>query len=433
MPKITKRAVDALTPPPKGDAFLWDSELKGFGVRARTSGSKTYLVQYRNDEGRSRRVVLGRHGALAPEQARILAKQKLGSIAKGEDPAEERSARRNALTVSAICDWYLENARSGRILGRRRRPISPNTLAMDESRINQHIRPLLGARAVHKLTLWDIESMQGRIVDGATKKGRAGRGGVTTGGAGVASRAVGMLRSILGHALRAGLIEKNPAAGARLLASTPRSRALSTDEIRALGKALHELQQEGEHPVALAAIHLAALTGFRRMEVLSLEHSWVYQAEGYVRFPHTKTGAQVRAIGRAAAELIAAQPRRAGCPYVFPSDVGDGHFVGAPRVFERVCARTGIEDATLHTLRHTFASVAAGLNFSELTIAGLLGHAARGVTQGYIHLDRALVLAAEKVSEELDALLGGPLQKAKAPWAGQEAQLAERLIEMMTR
>lgn len=435
MPKITKRAVDALISENGRDAFIWDAELKGFGVRARTSGSKTYLVQYRNDEGRTRRIVLGRHGPLTAEQARTLAKQKLGEVAKGEDPAEARRELRLSLTVAEVCDWYLENARTGRILGRRRRPISPRTLDMDKSRIDRHIRPLLGTRSIRKLSLWDIEGMQASIIGGATARPRSGRGGVTTGGPGVASRAVGTLRSILGHAVRAGLVDKNPATGARLLASTPKTRALSSLELKALGEAIRGLEVEGEHPVGLAAIRLAALTGFRRMEVLGLQHGWVYGADGYVRFPHTKTGPQIRPIGPPAADLIAAQPRRAGSPWVFPSDVGDGHFVGLPRVFERVCARAGIEDATLHTLRHTFASVAASLNFSELTVAGLLGHAARGVTQGYIHLDRALVLSASDVSAGIADYLGQrhvDVAGAAHESAPEGLDLAERLIASMT-
>lgn len=435
MPKISKRTVDGQAPEQGRDVFLWDSELRGFGVRVRASGSKTYLVQYRNAEGRSRRIVLGRHGVVTAEQARLLAKQKLGAIAQGEDPAEERRATRNAVTVGEVCDWYLESARAGRILGRQRRAISPKTLDMDESRIERHIRPLLGSRTVRRLTLWDIEAMQAAIVSGTTQKERMGRGGVTTGGPGVASRSTGMLRSILGHAVRAGLIDKNPAAGARLVASTPRTRALSFEELRRLGKALNQSAQEGEHPAALDGIRLAALTGFRRMEVLSLEHGWVFGAEGYVRFPHTKTGPQARAIGPAAAQLVAAQPRRAGCPFVFPSDLGDGHFVGLPRVFERVCQRAGLEGVTLHTLRHTFASVAGSLNFSELTIAGLLGHAARGVTQRYVHLDQALVLAADRVAATVrDALAmsstaSGPCDTYERP---EGVDLAERLIATMT-
>jgi integrase len=129
--------------------------------------------------------------------------------------------------------------------------------------------------------------------------------------------------------------------------------------------------------------------------------------EGYITFPDTKTGPQIRAIGPAAAACIAAQPRQPGSPYVFPGDWNDNHFVGMVRVLDRVCAKAGLDDVTPHVLRHTFASVAGNLNFSELTIKGLLGHASRGVTQGYVHLDMALVVAAEQVSTEIAARIDG--------------------------
>ena len=77
------------------------------------------------------------------------------------------------------------------------------------------------------------------------------------------------------------------------------------------------------------------------------------------------------------------------------------------RVLDRVCAKAKLKDVTPHVLRHTFASVAGDLGFSELTIAGLLGHSARGVTQGYVHLDTALVVAAERVSARIAELLDG--------------------------
>lgn len=407
MGKLTKRAVEALNAPDGRETFAWDNELRGFGVRVKATGGKTYFVQYRNTEGRTRRLVLGKHGALTTEQARGMARQKLAAAARGEDPSQERRTLRQGMTVGEICDWYLEHARSGRILGRRRRPIKPSTLDMDESRIDTHIRPLLGSRSIKGLTLWDIEGMQAAIVAGKTAKNRTGRGGVTTGGPGVASRAVGTLRSILGHAMRLGMIEKNPAAGVRLVASMPKSRSLRCAELKLLGQAMREAAADGEHPGGLAAIRLALLTGFRRMEVLSMHHRWVYGPEGYVRFPDTKTGPQIRTIGSAAARCIADQPLRPGSPYVFPADWGEGHFIGVVRVFERVCERAGITGATLHTLRHTFASVAGNLNFSELTIKGLLGHAPRGVTQGYVHLDVALVVAAERVSSQMEALLDG--------------------------
>jgi integrase len=76
------------------------------------------------------------------------------------------------------------------------------------------------------------------------------------------------------------------------------------------------------------------------------------------------------------------------------------------RVLQRLCLAAKLKDVTPHVLRHTFASVAGDLGFSELTIAGLLGHTGRGVTQRYVHLDKALLLAADKVAEEIEQVLG---------------------------
>ncbi len=155
------------------------------------------------------------------------------------------------------------------------------------------------------------------------------------------------------------------------------------------------------------------MTGFRRMEGLGLERAWLNDEEGSIRFPDTKSGAQTRVIGRAAVDLLLAQPQT-GSPFFFPADWGDGHFVGVVRVLDRVCAMAKLENITPHTLRHTFASVAGDLGFSELTIAALLGHAARGVTQRYIHIDEALRLAADKVAAEIAGLLKGHAPESRA-------------------
>ena len=171
------------------------------------------------------------------------------------------------------------------------------------------------------------------------------------------------------------------------------------DEIRRLGEALR--QHESESPVAVAAIKLMVLSGFRRMEALGLERSWVDINRSCVRFLNTKTGPQVRVLGGTALSLIQSQPMREGCNYVFPCDFGDGHFVGVPRVLQRICVTAGIEGITPHALRHTFASIAGELGFSELTICALLGHSSRGVTQRYIHIDKATKLAADEVSNAI--------------------------------
>lgn len=414
MTKLTKRHVDALKSRSDREVFAWDGEMRGFGVRVKPSGLKTYLVQYRNEEGRTKRLVLGQHGILTPEQARDLARQKLAAVARGEDPSAERHAARAGMTVAEICDWYLEEARAARLLGRNRRPIKEATLRSDESRIKKHIKPLLGPRIVRKLILADVEKMQADIMAGKTAKGRKkGRGGQTTGGAGAASRSVSTLRAIFGHAHRLKLIEANPAWGVRQIANQRKERHLSFEELQTLGKVMRTCMAEGEHPKGIAATRFILMTGFRRLEALGLQHPWVSRGEQCVRFPDTKTGAQIRPIGKTAIEVIAAQPRIEDSPYVFPADVGEGHFIGLVRILQRICDRAEISGITPHVLRHTFATVAAELGFSELTIAGLLGHASQGVTQRYVHLDKALVLAADQVSAKIAELLG-PCEVAAA-------------------
>ncbi len=66
---------------------------------------------------------------------------------------------------------------------------------------------------------------------------------------------------------------------------------------------------------------------------------------------------------------------------------------------KRLCEHEGLQGVTVHVLRHSFAAVAAEMGFSELTIAGLLGHTVGSVTGRYAHVaDSALILAANKVS-----------------------------------
>ena len=407
MAKLTKRAVEAMKPPAKGkQAFLWDSELRGFGVRMLPSGLQTFVLNYRNAADKERRINLGRFGVMTVEQARDQAMIKLGMIAAGADPAEPEENPRQEATVSDLCDWYLAEAEAGRILGRRNRPIKKSTLAMDKSRIETHIKPLLGARLAHTLKVVDIEGMQSNIVAGKTAKPRGGsRGGAITGGPGVASRAVATLQSILGHAARLDKIESHPSRGARKLASKKKTRRLSEVEIKKLGIAMRHAARNGEHPVGLAIVRFLLLTGFRISEGQGLQRPWLHADAGYVSFPDTKGDAQIRAIGQAAAELATNQPLRKGCPYIFPADVGDGHFTAAKACLARLCASVGIVGVTPHTLRHTFGSVAGDLGFSELTIRALLGHAAQSVTQGYVHVDEALKLAVTRTCEKIASLL----------------------------
>lgn len=155
MPKITKRAVDSLRPDARGkDVFRWDAgggALKGFGIRMKRSGVASYLVQYRNKEGRTRRLVIGRVGTLTPDEARNLASDALKAATRGSDPSADRHAIRGAITVSDLCDLYVANAKNR---------VKASTLAMDKSRIETHVKPLIGRFTVRSLTTADIERMK---------------------------------------------------------------------------------------------------------------------------------------------------------------------------------------------------------------------------------------------------------------------------------
>ncbi|WP_336491295.1 tyrosine-type recombinase/integrase [Methylobacterium nigriterrae] len=377
MPKITKRLVDSLTPNAVVEAYAWDSELKGFGVRIMPTGVATYIVKYRTAEGRQRKLAIARVGSVTPDEARKVARERLGEVVRGADPSAERHKIRQALTLAELCDLYLVDA-----VGR----VKPSTLAMDRSRIERHVKPLLGTRRVPALSSDDVEAMQRDIEAGKTAAARTGVGGVTTGGKGVASRTVGMLGTILEFAKRKKIITVNPARGVRRSPDGKQRRFLSAVEIGGLGRAMREAENDGETATGIAAVRFLLMTGCRRMEALALPRAWLDEEHSCIRFEDTKSGAQLRPIGKAA---FGALPCPNGSPWVFPAERGNGHFVGLPKVLDRLRARAKLQGVTVHVLRHSFAATAAGMGYSELTIAGLLGHSVPGVTARYAHVPDA--------------------------------------------
>lgn len=146
MAKITKRLVDSLRPDPERDVWAWDDEIKGFGVRVKPSGHKGYLVQYRA-QGRTRRFTLGAHGKLTPEQARRLAQKKLGEVAEGGDPAEERRRGRQALTVRELAKRYMDE----HAIPKKK----PASTFRDERLLERFILPALGNRKIKTISRTD--------------------------------------------------------------------------------------------------------------------------------------------------------------------------------------------------------------------------------------------------------------------------------------
>lgn len=131
------------------------------------------------------------------------------------------------------------------------------------------------------------------------------------------------------------------------------------------------------------------------------------------RLDDSKEDASVRPVGRPVFEVLAKVPREAGNPYVLPGPRSEnGHYTSLDEAIGRLTARAGLEGVTSHTLRHSYASVAGDLGFTEITIAALLGHSAGNVTQRYVHhLDSVLIAAANKVSGEVHRMMTGQTAK----------------------
>lgn len=117
MPKLTKTLVENATVPQSGDAFIWDTEVPGFGLRIQASGRKVYVVRYRtNDAQRTQRKMnIGRASDMAPEKARGMARDVFAKVAGGEDPASERKPKAKAgspVTLKAMFEGYVADMRS---------------------------------------------------------------------------------------------------------------------------------------------------------------------------------------------------------------------------------------------------------------------------------------------------------------------------------
>ncbi len=107
--KITKRSVDA-TLPSQRDVYLWDDELRGFGLKVTPSGNKTYLFQYRigGRAGRTRRYTIGKHGSpWLPAGARIEAEKLALKVKQGIDPFAEQAETAHK-AVSLAFDRYID-------------------------------------------------------------------------------------------------------------------------------------------------------------------------------------------------------------------------------------------------------------------------------------------------------------------------------------
>ena len=354
------------------DTILFDKALPGFGLRIHPSGRKVWIVQARI-EGRSRRIVIGRHGEMELAAARRRARDMLARIRAGGNPADDIQREKETPTLRAFADEYL----------RRSEPHwKPSGRMTVRIYLKARILPAFGKMPLDRIGPEDVAAW----FDAASRDKP-----------GAANRAFEILRAMMNRAEEWGLRERgsNPCLG---IAKNPRNnvaRFLDADELARLGRALDA--QESRWPEAVAAIRLLALTGCRRSEVLDLR--WRNIGADALNLENSKTGPRAVPLGDAARALIEALPGpRDPDAFLFPRHAEGRGTHSLTTCWRTVCADAKLGRLRLHDLRHTAASQAVMAGENLPLVGKLLGHRRHRTTAGYAHLDDAhLVEAAEKV------------------------------------
>ena len=433
--KITKRTVDAAIPQDGKALWVWDVELKGFGLRIHPNGQKVYVIEYRpGDGGRAapkRRVTIGKHGSpWTPDTARKEAERLLGLVRNGADPAADKSSHKAAPTVTDLGDRFLrEHADTKR---------KPATAKQYRRLLDQFIGPAIGRKKIADVTRKDVMKLHSGMCETPYQ----------------ANRVLALVSTLFTFAEKVGERPdgSNPARHVERFEEDARERMLSGQELACLGDALAET---GESPYIVALIKLLVFSGARLGEILNMRWDWVDFDRGEVRLTEhkssRKTGSKTIHLPAPALDVLANLPRMGGNPFVICGDKPGAHFVGVQRPWQRIrnaatvktwktsnhatliegligrlereptfeecmeaAATAGIElpislsDLRIHDLRHAFASVAASSGMGLPIIGKLLGHTQAVTTQRYAHLaaDPLKAAAATVASKIADAMNG---------------------------
>lgn len=290
--------------------------------------------------------------------------------------------------------------------------ISDGTVDKNEAHLKCVVMHLGKAR-LHELAPKVVERAYSKLMDGESPSGRSLSGSYVLG-------VHSTLRSMLDDAVSDGLLSGNPCDGARLpKPSTPEKRRLPLDRMKGLSAAL----DAGSAPAA--AVLLCVQTGLRRGEACAL--SWgdvdldgrvLYVRHNYdehrnLKAPKTAKGERKLPLSdgavdtlktrRAAQEKAFADIRRSfsfdsgtrTLPSITPetpvvsNDLGERilpHSI--TRWWERNRSDYGLDDWTLHEMRHSYLSELARRKVDPKVLQELAGHAKYSTTMDiYVHVE----------------------------------------------
>lgn len=371
--KINKENVLKLTKklPEAGQVFYWDDELTGFGVKATPSGL-VYLVQDRVN-GKTCRNLIGNHGAFNPEQARSLAKTKLGQMAQGENLNDERRrARAQAITLAEVFAKFKQS-----------RKLRPNTIKLYEGTLRRSFSDWLNL-PITDITKDRIEKRHKKLSNIPPDK----RKKAEWKGEALANQSMRMMRTLLNYAASTcedadgrSILPENPVkrlSQARLWNKIPmRQDVIADDDLKDWYDGVKQLQTECLRDYLL----LCLFTGLRRTEAATLQWSNVdlknpKTASLRIDADMAKNGEEHRLpLSDFVYQLLKkrSKVRSITNPYVFPGERDNAHLVESKWSVAKVTEKSGIK-FTLHTLRRTFATISERLDISHYSLKKLLNH-----------------------------------------------------------
>ena len=321
--RINQRLVVEVEIPPRGKRIkIYDTAVTGFGLTVLPTGRKTFFVEY-GPKGARRRMTLGPFGVLTVEQARDMARSRLGQVIDGSDPMVEREQRRAMPTFGEWADSYLEEVK------RRKKHPRADVRYLDRARKRWGPRPL------DSITVEDIRAGMADQSGGHPIRG---------------NRWLASVRACFGAAWRANLIDDNPALRVRLnRENPPRARVLSDEELARVVKAIDEVSD----PHARTALRLLLATGARRSEALRAAWTDVDLDAGMWRIPSPKAGRpQVIPLHPDAVAMLRESPRLG--PWVIPGRNPAKPRTNIHRAWKSVQERAEVPDVHIHDLRRTF-------------------------------------------------------------------------------
>ena len=365
---------------------IWDSQVRGLGLQITQGGKKNFVLRYKVGE-RKRQAILARCAELSLAEARQRAGRELAAIRDGNaDPLERRRKAREAPTVADLIEQFFDIEAPARI---RRGRMRPNTVEVYRYQAGKHILPAIGTRRVEDVTRADIERLVAPLPGVSRNRVLALIGRLFT----------------LAEVWEWRTPGSNPVRKVERAREEARDRVLSGEEMAALAAALSE---EGEqHPAAVAAIRVAALTGLRIGEVLAMRWEHVAFETSRLTLPETKSGRRTHDLPTPAVEVLAALHRINGWCFTTGRDAATTYKT-TRAVFARAAKAAGLEDVRLHDLRRTVMTNAAMAGVGTHVLRDLLGHKTTAMADRYVRaVGNPVRDAREQVGAAMAAMMEG--------------------------